>query len=138
MTAVRLAQGILISGLSVGLGACASTRLSTRDIYSELAFSGGVTCTPVADSAREQRQDEHFRDRLRTLGPWLIAQIGRAELDQMAEEYREEMESVSWTGGCPSPEEHSHDRTRRWTLLRELENRARASHFRPVVPPEAG
>lgn len=132
--AARPAGLFLIVSL-LSFGACASTRMSTRDIYAELAFGGGVICTPVADSAREQRQDEHFRDRMRALGPWLVAQIGRAELDRMADEYRAEMESVSWTGACPSPEEHSHQRTRRWTLLHELENRARTQ---PVAPAQAG
>jgi hypothetical protein len=122
---------VLIGWLLLMAAACASTRMSTRDIYSELAFSGGIVCTPVSDGNREQRQDGRFHDRMVALRSWLIAEIGQAELARMQSEYDEEMASVSFTFQCPSAQEHSHRRTRRWMLLHELETRARA---RPIEP----
>jgi hypothetical protein len=104
---------------------CASTQLSTRDIYSELAFTGEIVCTPVAVARVEQRQDDRFNERIAALSLWLIAEIGRAELTRMQNDYDEEMATVYFTSQCPSDEEHSHRRTRRWMLLHELESRAR-------------
>ena len=104
--------------------ACASSRMSTRDIYAELLWGGGLVCTPVEVARREQRQDERFHDRLVKLRPWLEAQIGTTEMAQMRHDYEEEMAGVYFVG-CPSDEEHSHRRTRNWMLLHELENRSR-------------
>lgn len=132
---------VLIGCLLLATGACASTRMSTRDIYSELAFGGGLVCTPVSDGNREQRPDERFHERMVALRSWLIAEIGRAELARMQDEYDEEMATVDFTLACPSAEQHAHLRTRRWMLLHELENRARArrstSAPRRAVQPQA-
>lgn len=118
-------------------GACASTRISTRDIYAELAFSVGITCTPNAVARQEQRQDQRLDERLGALGPWLIAEIGRDEIARMQHDYEEEMGTFDPIG-CPPEEYHMRQRMRRMMLLHELENRARASHFRPAVVPDAG
>ena len=108
--------------------ACASSRLSTHDIYAELLWGGGgVTCTPSAIARLEQRQDERFHDRMIALRPYMEAEIGRAELTRMQDAYREEIASTDFIG-CPSEEEHSRRRTRVWTLLHELENRSRRAH----------
>jgi hypothetical protein len=113
-------------------GACASTRMSTRDIYGELAFSVGIICTPNAVARLEQRQDERLNARLRALGPWLVAEIGRDEITRMQHDYDEEMGTFDPIG-CPPEEQHTRWRMRRMMLLHELENRARASHFRPAA-----
>ena len=127
-----LAGGVLIGGLSLLAGACLSTRMSTRDIYAELAFSVGVVCTPNAVARQEQRQDERLGERLRALAPWLVAEIGRDEITRMRHEYDEEIGTFDPIG-CPPEDEHGRQRTRRMMLLHELENRARASHFRPAA-----
>jgi hypothetical protein len=111
--------------------------MSTRDIYAELAFSIGIVCTPNAVARQEQRQDERLAERLRALGPWLVAEIGRDEITRMQREYGEEIGTFDPIG-CPPEDEHTRQRMRRMMLLHELENRARASHFRPVVAPGAG
>ena len=108
---------------------CVSSRMSTRDIYAEL-IGGGIVCTPVAVARVEQRQDEHFNERMRALRPWLESQIGAAEIAEMRRAVNEEMASVYFTG-CPSEEAHSHLRTRQWMLLHELESRSR--HGRAIV-----
>ncbi|MBV9884009.1 MAG: hypothetical protein JO276_13455 [Sphingomonadaceae bacterium] len=115
----------LVGGLLLTTGACASTRISTQDIYAELAFSVEIVCTPNALVRQEQRQDARFGERLERLRPWLLAQIGQAEIDRMQAEYVQELGTFDPIG-CPSAEDHSRRRTRRWMLLHELETRARA------------
>ena len=126
-------QKFLIGLALLGATACASTRMSTHDIYGELAFSGGIVCTPVSDSNQEQRQDQRLQDRLVALRPWLIAEIGQAELTRMQDEFEEQEANVDYTFECPSVEQHSHRRSRRWTLLHELETRARARPVNPIA-----
>lgn len=134
---MRPSGRILIGCLLLLTGACASTRMSMRDICAELAFSIGIVCTPNAIARQEQRQDERLADRLRALGPWLIAEIGRDEITRMQRDYDEEIGTFDPIG-CPPAEEHIRHRMRRMMLLHELENRARASHFRPAAGPRAG
>jgi hypothetical protein len=133
----RPAGWVLIGSFLLLSGACASTRMSTRDIFAELAFSVGIVCTPNAVARLEQRQDERLNQRLRALGPWLVAEIGRDEINRMQHDYDEEIGTFDPIG-CPPEEEHARQRMRRMMLLHELENRARARHFRPVAAPGDG
>jgi len=120
-------------GLLLMLGGCASRALSTRDIYGEL-ISPGIVCTPNGQERLWQRQDDEFQDRIDALRPWLKAQIGEDEIAAMHREVEEEVATTYYTG-CPSEEQSSHERTRRWMLLHELENRARGH---PLDPSPSG
>ncbi len=108
-------------GLLLMLGGCTSHALSTRDIYGEL-IAAGIVCTPNGQERLWQRQHDEFQDRLDALRPWLKAQIGEEEVAAMHREVEDEVATTYYTG-CPSEEQSSHARTRRWMLLHELESR---------------
>lgn len=99
---------------------------SPAELYEALHYSvAGVHCYPIGDNSA-RLADKLYDKRFEKLRPWLLAEIGQAELDAMRARFDEEMGSVDFYG-CPSDLYEKRQTRRRRDVLREMERRARAA-----------
>lgn len=99
---------------------------SAAELYEALYYStAGLHCYPVGDYSA-QNTDALLHQRFQKVRPWLVAQIGQAELDAMVQRFDEEMGTVYFVG-CPSDLYEKRQTRRRREVLREMERRARAA-----------